>query len=335
MCAISRRAEMRDLMKMYHKHLFLLIIFGLPWGEAAAQPYPAKPIRLVVPVPPGGSNDILSRITAQTMSPGLGQPVVIDNRAGAAGMIGAENVAKSAPDGYSLLNIQASFVANAALRAKMPYDTLNDFVFVGMMARAPLLAVVHPSLPVKNIKELVALARARPGQIHYGTPGIGSHTHLSTELFRRIAGIDIVHVPYKGIAPALTDLMGGHLQLAMTSPPSVMPQVQSGRLKALAVGSAKRSVFLPDIPTIAEAGFANYQADYWWGIAAPAKTPVEIVNRLAMELNKALQSAELKQRYAAEGAEPAVMTREHLTQFIAADIARWRQVARDANVRAE
>ena len=318
-----------------YKYLFLFIILCFSWMGVQAQPYPVKPIRLVVPVPPGGSNDVLSRITAQAMSPGLGQQMVIDNRSGAAGMIGADNVAKSAPDGYSLLNIQASFVANPALRSKMPYDTLNDFVFVGLMARAPLLAVVHPSLPVKNIKELVALAKAHPGQINYGTPGIGSYTQLATELFRRMAGINIVHVPYKGIAPALTDLMGGHLQLAMTSPPSVMSQVQAGRLKALAVGSEKRSSFLPDIPTIAEAGYAGYRADYWWGIAAPAKTPIEIVNRLATELNKALQSAELKQRYAAEGAEPSVMTREQLTQFIATDIARWRQVARDANVRAE
>ena len=318
-----------------YKYLFLFIIFCFSWMGVQAQPYPVKPIRLVVPVPPGGSNDVLSRITAQAMSPGLGQPVVIDNRSGAAGMIGADNIAKSAPDGYSLLNIQASFVANPALRSKMPYDTLNDFVFVGMMARAPLLAVVHPSLPVKNIKELVALAKAHPGQINYGTPGIGSYTQLATELFRRMAGINIVHVPYKGIAPALTDLMGGHLQLAMTSPPSVMSQVQAGRLKALAVGGEKRSSFLPDIPTIAEAGYTGYRADYWWGIAAPAKTPIEIVNRLATELNKALQSAELKQRYATEGAEPSVMTREQLTQFIASDIARWRQVARDANVRAE
>ena len=318
-----------------YKYFFLFIILCFSWMGVQAQPYPVKPIRLVVPVPPGGSNDVLSRITAQAMSPGLGQQMVIDNRSGAAGMIGADNVAKSAPDGYSLLNIQASFVANPALRSKMPYDTLNDFVFVGLMARAPLLAVVHPSLPVKNIKELVALAKAHPGQINYGTPGIGSYTQLATELFRRMAGINIVHVPYKGIAPALTDLMGGHLQLAMTSPPSVMSQVQAGRLKALAVGSEKRSSFLPDIPTIAEAGYTGYRADYWWGIAAPAKTPIEIVNRLATELNKALQTAELKQRYAAEGAEPSVMTREQLTQFIATDIARWRQVARDANVRAE
>ena len=188
---------------------------------------------------------------------------------------------------------------------------------------------------MKNIKQLVALAKARPAQINYGTPGIGSHTHLSTELFRRMAGINIVHVPYKGIAPALTDLMGGQLQLAMTSPPSVMQQVQSGRLRALAVGSEKRSVFLPDIPTIAESGFPEYRADYWWGIATPAKTPVDIVNRLASELNKALQSAELKQRFAAEGAEPAPMTREQLRQFIATDIPRWRQVALEAGIKPE
>jgi tripartite-type tricarboxylate transporter receptor subunit TctC len=318
-----------------YKYLFLLTIFNYCIGGVDAQTYPTRPIRLVVPVPPGGSNDVLSRITAQAMSPGLGQTMVIDNRPGAAGMIGAENVAKSAPDGYSILNIQASFVANAAMRTRMPYDTLNDFAFVGMMARAPLLAAVHPSLPAKNIKELVALAKAHPGQINYGTPGVGSHTHLSTQLFRRMAGIDIVHVPYKGIAPALTDLMGGQLQLAMTSPPSVMAQVQSGRLRALAVGSEKRSVFLPAIPTIAESGYPDYRADYWWGIAAPAKTPIEIVNRLVAELNKALQSAELKQRFAVEGAEPTVMTREQLTQFITTDIARWRQVARDANIRPE
>ncbi len=322
-------------MRNIHKYLFLFIIFNIHFAGAKAQPYPTRPIRLVVPVPPGGSNDVLSRITAQAMSPALGQQIVIDNRAGAAGMIGAENVAKSAPDGYSILNIQASFVANAAMRTRMPYDTINDFAFVGMMARAPLLAVVHPSLPVKNIKELVALAKAHPGQINYGTPGIGSHTHLSTELFRRMAGVNIVHVPYKGIAPALTDLMGGQLQLAMTSPPSVMSQVQSGRLKALAVGSEKRSVFLPDIPTIAESGYADYRADYWWGIAAPAKTPVEIVNRLAAELDKALQSADLRKRFAAEGAEPAPTTREQLRQFIATDIPRWRQVARDAGIKPE
>ena len=321
-------------MRMHYNYLFLLLFLCMPVSTVGAQ-YPAKSIRFVVPYPPGGSNDVLSRITAQAMSPGLGQSVVIDNRAGAGGMIGADNVAKSPADGYSIVNVQASFVANAAMRTKMPYDTMNDFVYIGMMARGPLLAVVHPSLPVKNIKELVALAKARPGQINYGSTGTGGHNHLATELFRKMAGISVVHVPYKGVAPALTDLMGGHTQLVMTSLPSALTQVQAGRLKALAVGSEKRSSFLPDMPTIAESGVPGYAAEFWWGIAAPAKTPADAVNRLATELTKALQSPELKQRFASEGAEPTVMTREQLTQFVANEIIRWRQVAREAKIQPE
>ena len=321
-------------MKMHYNYLFLLMFICTPVSTVWAQ-YPAKSIRFVVPYPPGGSNDVLSRITAQAMSPGLGQSVVIDNRAGAGGMIGADNVAKSPADGYSIVNVQASFVANAAMRTKMPYDTMNDFVYIGMMARGPLLAVVHPSLPVKNIKELVALAKARPGQINYGSTGTGGHNHLASELFRKMAGISVVHVPYKGVAPALTDLMGGHTQLVMTSLPSAMTQVQAGRLKALAVGSEKRSSFMPDMPTIAESGVPGYAAEFWWGIAAPAKTPADAVNRLATELTKALQSPELKQRFASEGAEPTVMTREQLTQFVANEITRWRQVAREAKIQPE
>ncbi|MFZ9151461.1 MAG: Bug family tripartite tricarboxylate transporter substrate binding protein, partial [Burkholderiales bacterium] len=223
-------------------------------GGVSAQAWPSKPVRFVVPYPPGGSNDVLTRITAQAMAPGLGQQIVIDNRGGAGGMIGADHVAKSVPDGYTIVNVQASFTANAALRQKMAYDPMGDFAYIGMMARGPLLAVVHPSLPVKNIRELIALAKAKPGQINYGSTGTGGHNHMATELFKRMAIINIVHVPYKGVAPALTDLMGGHTQLVMTSLPSAMTSVQAGRLKALAVGSEKRSGFMPDLPTIAESG---------------------------------------------------------------------------------
>jgi tripartite-type tricarboxylate transporter receptor subunit TctC len=297
--------------------------------------YPGKPVRLVVPYPPGGSNDVLTRITAQAMSPGLGQQVVIDNRAGAGGMIGADNVAKSAPDGYSILNVQASFVANAALRTKLAYDPINDFAYIGMMARGPMLVVVHPSLPVKNIKDLLQLAKAKPGEINYGSTGTGGHNHLATELFRKMADINIVHVPYKGVAPALTDLMGGHVQLVMTSLPSAMTQVQAGRLKALAVGGAARTSFMPDLPTISESGVPGYVAEFWWGLAAPARTPGDIVNRLAAELGKALKSAELKQRFAGEGAEPVAMTREQFSKFVADEITRWRQAARDAGIKPE
>jgi tripartite-type tricarboxylate transporter receptor subunit TctC len=313
----------------------LLVLGGALAQLAPAQPYPSKPVRFVVPYPPGGSNDVLTRIVAQTMSPGLGQQVVVDNRAGAGGMIGADNVAKSPPDGYSVVNVQASFTANAALRAKLAYDPINDFAYIGMMARGPMLAVVHPSLPVKNIKELVALAKAKPGQINYGSTGTGGHNHLATELFRKMAGINIVHVPYKGVAPALTDLMGGHTQLVMTSLPSAMTQVQAGRLKALAVGGAARSSFMPELPTISESGVPGFVAEFWWGLAAPAKTPAEIVNRLGTELGKALKSPELRQRFAGEGAEPSAMTREEFTRFVANEITRWRQAARDANIKAE
>ena len=313
------------------------LVFGLLAFASIvpAQTYPARPIRLVVPYPPGGSNDVLSRITAQAMSPGLGQPVIVENRGGAGGMIGADNVAKSAPDGYSIVNVQASFTANAALRTKMAYDPLGDFAYVGMMARGPLLAVVHPSLPVKNVKELIVLARAKPGQINYGSTGTGGHNHMATELFARMAGIQIVHVPYKGVAPALTDLMGGHTQMVMTSLPSAMTQVQAGRLKAIAVGSEQRSSFMPQMPTISESGVPGYFAEFWWGLAAPSKTPNDIVNRLATELVRALQSPELKQRFAAEGAEPSVMTREQFTRFVANEITRWRKVALEARIQPE
>jgi len=313
------------------------LVFGLLAFASIvpAQTYPARPIRLVVPYPPGGSNDVLSRIAAQAMSPGLGQQVIVENRGGAGGMIGADNVAKSAPDGYSIVNVQASFTANAALRTKMAYDPMGDFAYIGMMARGPLLAVVHPSLPVKNVKELIALARAKPGQINYGSTGTGGHNHMATELFARMSAIKIVHVPYKGVAPALTDLMGGHTQLVMTSLPSALTQVQAGRLKALAVGSEQRSSFMPEMPTISESGVPGYFAEFWWGLAAPSKTPNDIVNRLATELTRALQSPELKQRFAAEGAEPSVMTREQFTRFVANEITRWRKVALEARIQSE
>ena len=321
-------------MKIIFRTLAALLLTACAAG-AYAQAYPVKPIRFVVPYPPGGSNDVLTRITAQAMAPGLGQPIVIDNRGGAGGMIGADNVAKSLPDGYSIVNVQASFTANAALRQKMSYDPMGDFAYIGMMARGPLLAVVHPSLPVKNIRELITLAKAKPGQINYGSTGTGGHNHMATELFKRMANINIVHVPYKGVAPALTDLMGGHTQMVMTSLPSAMTSVQAGRLKALAVGSEKRTAFMPGIPTIAESGVPGYMAEFWWGLAAPAKTPNDIISRLATELNKALQSADLKQKFAGEGSEPSVMSREQFTKFVANEIVRWRIVAQDSGIKPE
>lgn len=314
-----------------HYYLFLFIFLGLPVG-AWAQGYPLRPIRFVVPFPPGGSNDVLSRAVALGLSTQLGQQVVIDNRPGAGAMIGADNVAKSTPDGYSILNVQGSFATNAAIRKKLPYDPMADFSFVGMMATGPMIVIVHPALPAKTLKELLALAKAKPGEINYASTGSGGSNHLATELFRRMAGINIVHVPYKGAVPALTDLLGGHTQLFVTSLPSVLPQVQAGRLKALAVAGTKRSTFAPGIPTASEAGVPGYVVELWWGIAVPAKTPNEIVNRLAAELLKALQLPDTKERFAREGAEPEPMSREAFTDFVRKDIARWKQVVRDAGL---
>jgi len=292
-------------------------------------------VRLVVPYPPGASNDVLSRITAQAMIPGLGQQIVVDNRAGAGGMIGAEHVARSDPDGYTLLNVQSSFTTNAATRPKLPYDSHRDFAYIGMMALGPMLLVVHPSLPAKSAGDVVRLAKARPGQLNYGSSGNGGINHLSTELFARMAKIDIVHVPYKGISPAVTDLIAGNTQLIITSLPSAMGQLKAGRLKALGVGGAKRSTLAPELPTISESGVPGYVAELWWGLAAPAKTPPEILNRLSAELTRSLRSSDVKERFAREGGEPVIMTRAEFTEFVRQEIERWRRVAREANIQPE
>jgi tripartite-type tricarboxylate transporter receptor subunit TctC len=303
-------------------------------AAAGAQTWPAKPVRLVVPYTPGASNDTLSRATAQSMAPLLGQSIVIDNRPGAGGMIGAENVARAEPDGYSILNVQASFATNVAIRAKMPYDVFKDFAYIGMMTRSPMIVVVHPSLPVKSMKELVALAKKRPGELNYGSSGTGGSNHLATELFAKAAGVRIVHVPYKSMGPAMVDLMGGNVQLVITSLPSALVQVKAGRMKALGMASAQRSSFAPEIPTVTEGG-VPYVAELWWGLAAPGKTPPEIVNRLSDALRKAMQTAQLKEHYAREGGEPLAMTPPEFTQYVFAEVNRWRQVVKDTGLQLE
>jgi tripartite-type tricarboxylate transporter receptor subunit TctC len=308
---------------------------GLAAGASAQTTYPAKPVRLVVPYPPGASNDVLSRITAQAMIPGLGQQIVVDNRAGAGGMIGAEHVARADADGYTILNVQSSFTTNAAVRPKLPYDPQKDFAYIGMMALGPMLLVVHPSLPAKSAGDVVRIAKARPGQLNYGSSGNGGINHMSTELFARMAKIDIVHVPYKGIAPAVTDLIAGNTQLVITSLPSAMAQLKSGRLKALGVGGAKRSTLAPELPTISESGVPGYVAELWWGLAAPAKTPSAVLDRLSAELTRSLRSSDVKERYAREGGEPVIMTRAEFTEFVRQEIERWRKVAREANIQPE
>ncbi|MGZ5090373.1 MAG: tripartite tricarboxylate transporter substrate binding protein [Burkholderiales bacterium] len=305
-------------------------------GSALSQGtvYPSKPVRLVVPYTPGASNDTLSRATAQSMSPLLGQSIVIDNRPGAGGMIGAEYVARAEPDGYTILNVQASFATNVAIRARMPYDVFKDFAYIGLMTKSPMIIVVHPSMPVKSLKELVTLARKRPGELNYGSSGTGGSNHLATELFAKTANIKIVHVPYKSISLAITDLLGGQVQMVITSLPSALVQVKAGRLKALGVASARRSSFASEIPTVNEGGVA-YVSELWWGLAAPAKTPAEIVNRLADTLRKAMQTPQLKEQYAREGGEPLAMTPQEFSAYVFSEVNRWRQVVKDAGLQLE
>jgi tripartite-type tricarboxylate transporter receptor subunit TctC len=312
----------------------LVLACSSPAALAQSANYPAKPMRLVVPYTPGASNDTLSRATGESMAPILGQPIVIDNRPGAGGMIGAEHVARSPADGYTLLNVQASFATNVAIRAKMPYDVFKDFAYIGMMARSPMIIVVHPSMPVKSVKELVAIARQRPGDLNYGSSGTGGSNHLATELFAKAANVKITHVPYKSIGPAMTDLVGGHVQMVITSLPSALVQVKNGRLKALGVAGEQRSTFAPEIPTVKESG-VPYVSELWWGLAAPGRTPSEIVDRLSDALRKAMTTAQLKQRYATEGAEAVPMTSQEFTKYVHNEVTRWRQVVRDAGLKLE
>ena len=297
-------------------------------------PYPAKPIRLVVPFAPGASNDTLSRATALVMGPMLGQLFIVDNRPGAGAMIGAEYVARAEPDGYTILTVQTSFATNAAVRAKMPYDVFSDFAYIGMMAKSPMIVVVHPSMPIKSIKELVALARRRPGELNYGSSGTGGSNHLTTELFAKLAGIKIVHVPYKSMGPALTELIGGQVQMVITTLPSALVQVKARRLKALGVAGAQRSSFAPEIPTVTEGG-VPYVSEQFWGLAAPGKTPPDIVNRLSETLRKALQMPQLREQFAREGGESVPMTQEEFAKFVFADVTRWRQIVKDIGLKLE
>lgn len=312
----------------------LFIAFGISITcTVVAQPYPVKTIRIVVPFPAGGNADIFARVYAQKLSDAGGHAVVVDNRAGAAGIIGTQMVAKSAADGYTLLlGTTGTHTTNPAVYAKLPYDPVKDFAPVSNFADSPFLLVVHPSVPVTSLKELIALAKARPNQLDYASFGIGSSAHLAGEMLRTMAGINIVHVAYKGGPPALTDLIGGHVALMFNSLPAVLPQVRSGKLHALALAAAKRTATLPDMPTFAEAGLANFEAGSWYGILAPAGTPRDVVTRLHAETVRILALPDVKQRLASEGAEAIGNTPDEFAVQIKRDIARWAKVARDAKI---
>jgi tripartite-type tricarboxylate transporter receptor subunit TctC len=302
---------------------------------AAQTSYPTKPVRILVGAPPGGSNDIFARAIAQRISPALGQPVVVDNRPGANQLIAADLTAKSPPDGHTLYITTTSFAAGVAIQPQQPFDPVNDLTGVTMVGNGPMALVVHPSVPAKTAKDLVAIARAKPGQLNYTSSGVGSINHMAMEVFKSAAKIDAVHIPHKGMAPALTDLMAGNVQIVIVSLPSVTAQMKSGRLRALGVTSAKRTTFMPELPTISESGVPGYEASLWWGIFAPAKTPKPVLDRLNAEIHRAMAASDMKKVFADFGAEPAPTTPEAFSTMVKNEIAKWSKVVKDANIKPE
>lgn len=303
-------------------------------GTAVAQDYPTRPVRWVSPWPPGGANDIFSRAIAQKLSDAFGQPVVVDNRAGAAGAIGTEHVAKSPADGYVLtLGSSPTHAIAPSLNPALPYDPLRDFAAVTLVAVVPNVLVVNPTLPAKSVRELIALAKAKPGSLNFGSAGNGTSQHLSAELFKVLAGVDMVHVPYKGTTPALADLLAGQVQLAFDNIPALLPHIQSGKLRALAVTSAARSQALPELPTVAETGLPGYDASVWFGVFVPAGTPRPVINRLHAEINKALAAPDLKARMASMGAEVSSMGPDEFREFWRREIPKWAEVVKAANIK--
>ncbi len=302
-------------------------------SAALAQEYPARPIRIVVPTLAGGSADILARLIGAKLHERWGQPVIVDNRAGAGQMIGADVVAKSAADGHTILLPTVTYTTSAATQSRLPFDPVSDLAGVTMVGEGPFLVTVHPSLPVNTIKDLIALAKSKPGSLNYASSGTGSILHLVTEIFAAGARIKLVHVPYKSIAPAVTDTVGGHVPMMFGSLPSVLPQVKAGRLRALAVTTAKRSSFVPQLPTVAEAGVPGFEARQWWGVFAPGKTPRPVVAKLNGEIHKILAAEDVKSRLAEEGAEPVVTTPEAFSAIVKSDIAKWKKVVADLNLK--
>ena len=301
-----------------------------------AQAYPTKPVRLLVPFAPGGTTDVLARLLAQKLADSMGQQFVIENKPGAGGNIGAELAVKSPADGYTLvMSFDGTMAINPNTYAKMPFDPQKDLVAVANVAQVPLLIVVHPGVAAKTVGEFVALAKASPGRINYSSAGHGSTGHLTGELFRSRAGIDIVHVNYKGGGQAVQDLLGGQIQMLVTALPTVEGNLKSGKVRALAFTSSKRVPGAPDVPTLAESGYPGLEVLSWYGIFAPAGTPAEIVRKLNAEINRVLQAADVRERLTALGTEPTGGTPEQFAQVIRADTARWAKVVADAGIRIE
>jgi tripartite-type tricarboxylate transporter receptor subunit TctC len=302
-------------------------------GIAGAQSYPAKSVRLIVPFAAGGSTDIIGRTVAQKLNELWGQTVVVDNRPGGSTVIGTDIVAKSPPDGHTLLVTPAPFTIVPSLAARLPYDPAKDFEPITLINTTPLVLVVNPGVPAKSVKELIALARARPGALNFGSSGSGGSNHLAGELFNAMAGVKMVHIPYKGNAPALTDLIGGHVDLVYNGLTSALPFIKSGKLRALAVTSLNRAGALPDLPTLDETGLKGFQAVAWNGLTAPARTPRNVVTKINADVAKIVRSPELVERLKAEGSDPVGSTPEQYAAFLRDEIVKWRKVIQFAKVK--
>ena len=322
-------------------HRLKLCALGLccACATAAAQTpdasrFPTKPIRLIVPFPPGGSNDILGRFLAQKMSDRLGQQTIVDNRAGADGIIGTELAARAPADGHTLVIVSTSYTMNPAIH-KLPYDPVKSLAPISLIASGGNVIAVHPSLPIKTVKELIAVAKAKPGQLRYASSGIGGFNHFGGELFNTMAGVKLVHIPYKGGGPAMLDVMSGQVEMTFCTLIQALPHMRSGKLKALGVGSARRSPLLPEVPTIAESGVPGYDGTIWWGVLGPAGISGAIVTRLNTEIGVILRDPEMGKRLVAEAAEPVIETPEAFGKLIVNDIGKWGSVAKQAGLRAE
>lgn len=309
-----------------------LIFFILAFSVKAQTDYPARPVRIVVPSPPGGGTDIVARVLAQHYSKALAQPFFVENKPGAGNLIGIEFVARSPGDGYTLLMVASTLALNSVLYKKVPYDPVRDFTPITIAATAPNVLIVNPALPVQTLAEFIALAKKKPGALSYGTPGIGTSPHLSMELLKSMAGIDLQHVPYRGTAAAVTDVIGGQIAVTFANALTAKPQIDSGRVRALAVSGPRRIEALAQVPPVAEAGVPGYEAMQWYGMAAPAGTPAPVIARLNAEAVKALQSDEMKEKLALDGAQPVGSTPAEFGALIKSELDKWTRVARAAKI---
>ena len=304
-------------------------------ATAVAQEYPAKPIRVVVPFPPGGGTDLMARSVMQKLGESLGATVVIDNRGGAGGTIGSDIVAKSPADGYTILIVSGAHAINPSIYLKLPYDSVRDFAPVTMFTSGPGLLVVHPSVPAKSVKEFIALARSRPGQLNYASAGIGTPPHLAGELFKTMAGVNMVHVPYKGNGPAYTDLLGGQVSVMFPTIPTAIPHVRAGKLRALAVTTAKRTAITPELPTIAESGVPGYDVSSWYGLLAPAGTPAAVVAKLQREVARVLRLPDVSERLTPQGLDIVADTPGEFAAIIKSEIVKWAKVVKASGAGAD